>query len=241
MKWFTLKKLLWISGAINVFLLLYGGMHVIQNRIKTKQEAQKLPSWYFKNSSYWQERKLLFESLPNEPDEILFVGDSQTEGCEWRELFGNNKVKNRGIGGDNTEGVLARLDEITSSQPMKIFLEIGTNDLALKRAISKTSQGYSAILDRIMKASPKTKIYVLSVLPRYDDPNRKGGVSNDSINILNKVLQTLAQQKGVTYIDLHSHFVDEQGLLQKKLSLDGVHLNAEGYATWKKQVEGFLD
>lgn len=241
MKWFTLKKLLWISVVINVLLLLYGGMHVIKNHIKAKQEAKELPSWYFKNSSYWQERKSLFESLPNETGEILFVGDSHTDGCEWRELFRNNKVKNRGIDGDNTEGVLARLDEITASQPAMIFLEIGTNDLALKRTITQTSNDYSAILDRIIKASPKTKIFVQSILPRYDDPNRKGGVSNDSINELNKVLQTLAQQKGVMYIDLHSQFVDEQDLLQKKLSLDGVHLNAQGYAVWKKQVEGYLE
>lgn len=240
MKWFTLKKLLWISVAINVLLLLYGGMHVIKNRIKAKQEAKELPSWYFKNSSYWQERKSLFESLPNETGEILFVGDSQTDGCEWRELFRNNKVKNRGIDGDNTEGVLARLDEITSSIPAKIFLEIGTNDLALKRNIPQIQQDYSAILIQISQSSPKTKIYIQSVLPRYDDPNRIGGVDNDSIVKLNKGLQLLAQREGATYVDLHRHFVDGNGKLQEELSQDGVHLNAKGYAVWKKQVESLV-
>jgi len=240
MKWFTLKKLLWISVAFNVLFIIYGGVHIIKNRIQVKQDAKTLPYWYFKNSTYWQERKSLFESMPNDTGEILFVGDSKTDGCEWWELFRNNRVKNRGIDGDNTEGVLARLDEITNSKPAKIFLEIGTNDLALRRTISQTSNDYSTILDQIIKASPKTKIYVQSILPRYDDPNRKGGVSNDSITELNKVLQTLAQQKCLTYIDLYPHFVDEKGRLQKKLSLDGVHLNAQGYAIWKKQVERFV-
>jgi lysophospholipase L1-like esterase len=240
MKPTTLKRLLWISLLLNALLIIGGGVHVLKNRMRTKQESKVMPYWYYKNSSYWQDRKSLFESLPNESGEILFVGDSQTDGCEWCELMGNNKVKNRGIDGDNTEGVLARLDEITASMPAKIFLEIGTNDLALKRSIQKIQQDYSAILIQIGKASPKTKIYIQSVLPRYDDPNRKGGVNNDSIVQLNSLLQLLAQRENATYVDLHRCFVDGSGKLQKELSQDGVHLNAKGYAVWQKQVESLV-
>ena len=236
MKSATLKRLLWISLSINILLFVGGGAHVLKNRIKAREEAKAVPNWYFRNSSYWQERKSLFDSLPNEAGEILFVGDSQTDGCEWRELLGNKLVKNRGIDGDNTEGVLARLEEITASKPAKIFLEIGTNDLALKRSLAQIQNDYASILDQITKVSPNSILFVQSVLPRYDDPNRKGGVSNDSIVELNKALQRLAVQKGAKYIDLHSSFVDENGLLRKKYSLDGVHLNAEGYEIWKKQL-----
>lgn len=210
---------------------------MIKNRIRSRHQARELPGWYFKNSADWKMRKTLFESLPNEPDEILFVGNSLTDGCEWHELFGNQKVKNRGIDGDNTEGVISRLDELTSSLPAKIFLEIGTNDLALKRTIIDITKDYSTILDQIKKASPKTLIYLQSVLPRFDDPNRIGGVSNDSIRTLNRELQILANQKGVIFIDLYVDFVDSDEKLHKNLSLDGVHLNAEGYTIWKNRIE----
>lgn len=240
MKRAPLKRLLWISLSLNVLLVLGGGIHFFKNRIQTNHEENELPYWYFKNSTYWQERSLLFKSLPNEDNEILFVGDSQINGCEWIELLGSSKIKNRGIDGDNTEGVLERLSEITSSKPAKIFLEVGTNDLALKRSISVIGSDYSAILFQIKRDSPKTKIFVQSILPRHDNPYRKGGVENDSILKLNKALKVLALREGVTYVDLHRFFVDGRGYLQKRYSMDGVHLNAKGYAVWKEQVKSFV-
>ena len=48
----------------------------------------------------------------------------------WAEFFQNSNIKNRGISGDITEGILYRISEITESQPLQVFLMIGTNDLA---------------------------------------------------------------------------------------------------------------
>ena len=48
----------------------------------------------------------------------------------WSEIFQNPNIKNRGISGDVTEGILYRINEITESQPLQVFLMIGTNDLA---------------------------------------------------------------------------------------------------------------
>ena len=46
----------------------------------------------------------------------------------WSEIFQNPNIKNRGISGDVTEGILYRINEITESQPLQVFLMIGTND-----------------------------------------------------------------------------------------------------------------
>lgn len=46
------------------------------------------------------------------------------------ELFDDLHVKNRGITGDITAGVIHRLDEIANRKPAKVFLLIGVNDLA---------------------------------------------------------------------------------------------------------------
>ena len=67
--------------------------------------------------------------MPDTPNEIIMLGNSITDGCEWSELFQNSNIKNRGISGDITEGVLYRLDEVTRSKPAKVFLLIGINDL----------------------------------------------------------------------------------------------------------------
>ena len=45
------------------------------------------------------------------------IGDSHNEGIDWRELFPDVKILNRGISGDTSEGVLNRLDEVIGRHP----------------------------------------------------------------------------------------------------------------------------
>ena len=59
-----------------------------------------------KYSTYYYQRTSLFEQLPTSSDDILFIGNSITDGGEWSELFQDPHVKNRGISGDTTWGTL---------------------------------------------------------------------------------------------------------------------------------------
>ncbi len=60
---------------------------------------------------YWQ-RVTHFNTLPQSKDDIIFLGNSITDGDEWSELFDDNHIKNRGISGNITAGVIHRLDGI---------------------------------------------------------------------------------------------------------------------------------
>lgn len=82
-----------------------------------------------KYSTYYYQRATLFEQLPVNADDILFVGNSITDGGEWGELFQNPRVKNRGISGDTTWGVYDRLSVLTQGKPAQIFLLIGINNV----------------------------------------------------------------------------------------------------------------
>ena len=84
---------------------------------------------YQYNQFYYQ-RATLFEKLPIDSDDIVFLGNSITNGCEWHELFNNPNIKNRGISSDVSMGVYDRLDPIIKGKPAKIFLMIGINDIA---------------------------------------------------------------------------------------------------------------
>src|SRR5688572_792456 len=77
---------------------------------------------------YFLNRQQVFRLLPNDSDEIIFAGNSHAHNFEVAELFKLPNIKNRGINGDNSLGLLERLDEITESKPKKIFIEIGIND-----------------------------------------------------------------------------------------------------------------
>lgn len=92
--------------------------------------------------------------MSNTKGEIIFLGDSITERCEWTELFLNTFLRNRGLSGDKTEGVINRLTEVTESKPDKIFIMIGVNDLRHNVSIEEIIENYKSILLKIKLDSP---------------------------------------------------------------------------------------
>jgi len=70
-----------------------------------------------------------FKALPHDTTDIVFLGTSLTGGFLLSELFKDTRLKNRGIGGNRTNGILNRLSEVTDGKPAKIFLKVGTNDI----------------------------------------------------------------------------------------------------------------
>jgi predicted alpha-1,2-mannosidase len=208
---------------------------VIMSYDKVKEDMEL---WNKAVRAYYYHKKEHFESLPDTEGEIIFLGNSITDNCEWAELFGNPSIKNRGIGGDDTDGVLERLDEVTSSKPSKIFLMIGTNDLAYGKSAEHVLENIGIILDRIHSDSPGTRIYLQSILPVDEAVHytRK----NSEIQNINRGLEKMAGERGLIYIDLHSKFSNEEGILDKQYSLDGLHLNGEGYLYWKELIAGYV-
>ena len=55
-----------------------------------------------KYSTFYMQRVSLFNKLPITPKDIVFIGNSITNGAEWNELFPRKRVKNRGISGDTS-------------------------------------------------------------------------------------------------------------------------------------------
>lgn len=180
--------------------------------------------------------KSLFESLPNKKKEIVFLGNSITEQGNWAELFNNKRVVNRGIGGDRTDGILYRLKEVTESKPAKVFLLIGTNDIRYGRSVKYIVDRNQLIIKKIKEESPKTIIYLQSLLPTYNRTERPIEIIRD----INLGFQKIAKEENVVYIDLFSNFTDSSGYLEKKYSLDGLHLNGLGYQKWKTIIEHLL-
>jgi lysophospholipase L1-like esterase len=172
-----------------------------------------------------------FEAFPLVPDDIVFLGDSITEGGPWEELFPDLRVRNRGIGGDTSEGVLARLEQITRATPAKVFLLIGTNDLQRGASEAEIVADITEILDRLKQETPDTEVYLQSVLPRA--PSYRAAVE-----ALNARLAEVALERGSAWVDLYPAFLDpETGGIRAELSNDELHLLGPGYALWREQIE----
>ena len=142
--------------------------------------AQKVAwdSTYRPGNYHWKVG--LFRSYPHSKNDVVFLGNSITDFNEWQELLAVPQVRNRGISGDITFGVLERLDEVTSGQPSKVFILIGINDISRDIPAKVIVQNYRRIIHRIKAESPRTQIYFQTILPAAENrddlstPHRTG-------------------------------------------------------------------
>ncbi len=174
-----------------------------------------------------------FRSYNNAPTDIIMLGNSITDYAQWNELLGVNEVRNRGISGDITFGILERLDEIIEGKPAKVFILIGINDIARNIPDSVILDNYVRIIRRIKISSPATKIYFNTLLPVNNTFAAKTHFNKDEhILHVNDELKKLSGQEKITVIDIHSKFLDADKRLDKQYTYDGLHLNAAGHKNW---------
>lgn len=196
-----------------------------------------------KHSTFYYQRATLFEVLPTSKSDIIFLGNSITNGGEWAELLRNPHAKNRGISGDTTQGVLDRLSTITKGKPSKIFLLIGTNDLSRGKSIDEVAKNVEKIVERVKRESPATKLYVQSVFPVNPKFNKFLGHMNRQKDIaaLNAKIKAIAARHGVKYIDVYKSLVIPfTDVMNPEYTNDGLHLLGKGYQKWVEVLKPYL-
>ena len=217
--------------------LIYTFCLVVAAHCVNAQETVAVDSGYL--NSHYTQRLDFFRKMPNRKGEIAFVGNSITEGGKWQELFQQKNIINRGISGDVTYGILARLDEVLESKPAKVFLLSGVNDMKRGTPNEVILNNFKRMIVMVKTQSPKTTLYMQSVLPVNEAmlPAISAQVKNSKINDLNQKLEALCKEMGVNYINLHPALADEKGSLKKELSIDGLHLRQASYVLWANELK----
>ncbi len=185
---------------------------------------------------HYKKKVAAFEKEKVTTGKIMFLGNSITEMGNFRKLLGDSTVVNRGIGGDITFGIMQRIDEVTRFKPSRLFILIGINDLSKGIPEDVILENMFLIITKIQKASPNTRIYVQSILPVNPTFKNfpKGYDLKEGISVVNTQLSKISKRFNYTYVDLNKEFLDKDGNLDAKMSVDGLHLNAAGYLHWVK-------
>jgi lysophospholipase L1-like esterase len=180
-----------------------------------------------------------FRAYPTSRKDIVFLGNSLTAHPNWNELLQNKRVKNRGISGDITYGVLERLDDVIAGKPAKLFVLIGINDISRNIPDSLILQNYQKLVARVKAGSPSTKIFFQTMLPTNNsfDKFKKHYNKEEHVFYLNNAIKELAAQEKITVVDLYPAFLDSEGKLKKEYTHDGLHLTAEGYKVWARVLQ----
>ena len=176
---------------------------------------------------------------------IVMYGDSHSEyGGDWSRHFpGAGKIINRGIIGDDSQGMYNRLDLVLPYHPKKIFFECGANDLSHDWTVERVFQGITRVLATIRERSPKTELYVQSVLPLNEEVGTwkylKG--KDDLIIQLNNKLKEYCASHALTYIDLYTPLLGAHPKTMKaEYCRDGLHLTEKGYEVWAKTIRPYI-
>lgn len=231
-----------LSIGINIIVILAGlylvnykgGISFLKLLLKNYRDTGKVMSG---DTSITDRTNELLMFKPTEND-VVFLGDSITQGGKWSELFPDISARNWGIGGDKTINVLNRLTDITKNKPQKIFLLIGINDLVRRFSQNEILNNIESIILKINSDSENTKVYIESILPLNEDKIRNVyeqitktpvTVDNNQISIFNSNIKELCVKYDVTFIDMYTDMLDEHGHLDERYTSDGLHLSYAGY------------
>ncbi|MFE7373437.1 SGNH/GDSL hydrolase family protein [Bacillus cereus] len=261
------KKVATISIALNATLFLLGGYFVYLNggssfikdkmsfftsddreietpsgpKVKSTEVSSSTDGNNDKKRSFTplhKVRESVFNSAVSVETGVVFLGDSLTDYNEWGEAFSHVKTYNRGISGDTTIDVIDRLNQVIALKPSKVFLMVGINDLRAKTPKEEVVKNYNNIVKQLKTKLPETKIFIESILPIH--VSKPSNLNNEDVNWINRELDKIAKENEYTFINLHPLFTDKDGQLKKEWTVDGVHINGEGYKVWENEIKNHV-
>ena len=149
------------------------------------------------NNDYYFSKRNVEELVPVTGQNIVMLGNSLTERGFWAEYFQGKRVLNRGIGGDCISGMINRVQPIVDGRPKAIFIMGGANDLLFSKISNeKLLQQYERLLDIIARETPRTRVYIQSLLPLNEAHNEafmKG--KNARFAEFNALLRAMAERR----------------------------------------------
>ena len=234
------KDYIYLS-LIAILLAAVVTLSVFLSILSQKKEKDALAYYYDQKCSAFE-----MNNINASHSQIVFIGDSITDGYKlddyYREL--SLATYNRGIGGDTTGGVLARLDvSLFDIKPTKIVLMIGTNDINWGISKDEILNNYREILSKIKEALPDTEVFCMSVIPQnrifvpFDAELAK---RTETILEVNEGIKALVDSAGYSYVNIFDDLSDDAGILKNEYTDDGLHLNHEGYIVWTAVLKPLL-
>jgi lysophospholipase L1-like esterase len=176
------------------------------------------------------------EAHPHPAGGVLFVGSSSIR--LWSDLerqFNDLPVViKRGFGGSQLSDCVRNLSRLVLRyRPHTVLVYAGDNDLAAGSSPNEVMRRFTAFVDGVHRELPDTRIFYISIKP---SPARIALLPQ--IRQTNALIRDYADREGeVDYIDVFTPMLDGSGRPRPELFRgDALHLNADGYALWKKVI-----
>ena len=228
------KKLIISTTLVLILLILSSFVYIFTVYLPQKQAEQEfaaaMENYYnAKVESFTEENKSI---IPGET-EVVFIGDSLTDGYDLSVYYPDLITLNRGIGGDTTIGLEKRLQvSLYEVQPKVVVMLIGANNLGTM------FDNYENILISFKKNLPYSKIILISLTSMGDNWGR-----NNHLAAYNNVkIRALAEKYGYEFVDVYTPLLNfETDEIYAEYTTDGGHLTHEGYVILTGEVRPVID
>ncbi|WP_354332861.1 GDSL-type esterase/lipase family protein [Pedobacter sp. CG_S7] len=170
---------------------------------------------------------------------ILFVGSSSF--TNWKDLesvFKDYKAINRGFGGSTLSQANYYISDLVFPyQPRQIVIYSGENDIASDNISSlETLNRFATFFTNIRNKLPQVAILYVSI---KNSPSRTKYA--ETITHTNTLIKNyLANYSNTNFVDVNSKMLKNKQLRPELFLEDMLHLNADGYAIWIKEITPYL-
>ncbi len=181
----------------------------------------------------WRSRHERQLAQPGRADaELVFLGDSITEAWvetrNLRDCLARHQPLNLGVGGDQTQHVLWRIEQGTLQglSPRLVVLLIGVNNLLNGYTPEETVRGITSVVQSVRRNLPEARVLLLNVLPagehRTDELRR-------AVVRTNQLLGALSEPAHLEMLDIGAVLLKDDGSIGTETMEDFLHPTQGAY------------
>jgi lysophospholipase L1-like esterase len=205
-----------------------------EQQAAARQAAQERLLRDFPNLARFHDDNAQLTSPTAGEDRVVFMGDSITDfwGRRAGQFFPGKPYVNRGISGQTTPQMLIRFrPDVIALQPKAVVILAGTNDIAGNTgpmSLEAIEDNLASMAD--LAQANGIRVVLASVMPvcDYHQP-QTARRPPDKIVALNAWIKSHAAKNRLVYLDYYAAMLDDQQMLKRELTGDGLHPNAAGY------------
>ena len=174
---------------------------------------------------------------------VAFIGDSRTQGLimynglknvqdySYIGLMVDTAITKKIVQTSNGEKITL-LQDMKNKDVKTVYIMLGVNELGWSYPeVFKVK--YKELIEEIRKVKPNCKIYIQSIIPMTKSKSDSDKIfNNENVAKFNKLIQEVANEENVTYLDVKSALIDSQGYLPEDASTDGIHLDSDYCKKW---------
>ena len=181
---------------------------------------------------------------------VAFIGDSRTQGFimynglknvqdySYIGLMVDTAITKQFVKTSNGNKITL-LQDMANKNIKRVYIMLGVNELGWSYPQVFKAK-YKELISEIRKVQPNCKIYVQSIIPMTKSKSDSDKIfNNNNVAKFNKLVQEVAEEENVTYLDVKSVLVNKDGYLPEEASTDGIHVDKEYCEKWLQYLKNY--